>query len=235
MQDVKLLFFLAVWKRPEITEICFMGLNRLKKLGRFHVEHFAVISEKSMIPLCEKYGIDWCMHENLPLGAKKNYGLTQAMKKDFDYLIEIGSDDILKNEFLDLYKYDCDVLALADFIMMNTVDGECRRLTKRHAYYGVGRAISKRALSSLLSHGMYQLWNDRINHGLDNQSTFFLAKRGFLEKRISSPEPVAIDLKSSVNIWPFQKIGIEYPTEKALEGLSEEEVRAIKSLACVES
>jgi hypothetical protein len=229
MQNIKLLFFLAVWKRPEITEICFMGLNRMKRSGLMPMEFFAVISEQTMIPLCEKYGVEWCMHENLPLGAKKNYGLSQAMKKDFDYLVEIGSDDLLKNEFLSLYDWDRDVMALADFIMLNTEDGECRKLSKRDAYYGVGRAISKKALSSLSS-----LWTDKLNHGLDNQSTFALARKGFLEKRVSSPEPVAIDLKSAVNIWPFERKGVEYPLEKALEGLSVEEVTAIKSLLYVE-
>jgi hypothetical protein len=222
---VKLLIFLAVWKRPEITEICFMGIRRLQKVAGFHVESFAVISEPSMIPLCEKYGVGWCMYKNQPLGDKKNYGLRQAMKKDFDYLVEIGSDDILKNGFLNLYNWDRDVFGLGDFIMMNTKDGECRRLSKQHAYYGVGRAISKRALEAV-----QELWNNKLNHGLDNQSTFLLARRGFLEKRVSSHEPVAIDLKSDVNIWPFERKGIAYDTNLALNDLSEEEITAIKNL-----
>jgi hypothetical protein len=104
MQSIKLLFFLAVWKRPEITEICFMGLNRLKKSGKFEVQFLAVISEESMIPLCEKYGVEWVMHENLPLGRKKNFGLREALKRDFDYLVELGSDDLIKDELLELYR-----------------------------------------------------------------------------------------------------------------------------------
>jgi hypothetical protein len=220
----KLLFFLAVWKRPEITEICFMGLDRLKKSTMWNVDAFAVISEESMIPLCERYGVKWVMHDNLPLGKKKNFGLSEALKEDFDYLVEIGSDDIFKNEFLNLYTWDRDVFALADFVMLNTQDGECRRLSKHHAYYGTGRAISKKALLQ-----MGPLWKDKLNHGLDNDSTFALAKKGFLEKRVPS-EPVVIGLKSEVNIWPFEKKGSEYPLEKALEGLSDQEVNAIRCL-----
>lgn len=223
---VKLLFFLAVWKRPEITEICFLGLNRLRKQPDYDINVLAVISEESMIPLCEKYDVEWCMHENQPLGAKKNFGLAQAMmKKDFDYMVEIGSDDLLKNEFLNLYPWDKDVFALSDFIIMNTEDGECRRLTKRDAYYGTGRAISRKALEKTGN-----LWVDKLNMGLDNASTVALAKKGFGERRISTAEPVVIDLKSEVNIWPFEKKGIEYPLEEALKGLSEEEVNAIKCL-----
>jgi len=227
---IKLLFFLAVWKRPEITEICFMGLNRLRKNTDFDINVLAVISEEEMIPLCEKYNVKWCMHENLPLGAKKNFGLRQALKLDFDYMVEIGSDDLLKDEFLKLYTWDRDVMALSDFIFMDTQSGECRRLGKRDGYYGVGRAISRKCLDVLNSHGMFALWSDKLNHGLDNQSTFFLARKGFLEKRFSSNEPVAMDLKSEVNIWPFESRGPEYPLEKALEGLSNEEVNAINAL-----
>jgi hypothetical protein len=202
-----------------------MGISRLRKVPGFSIQAFAVISEESMIPLCEKYGVDWCITKNDPLGAKKNYGLNQAMRKDFDYLVEIGSDDIFKDEFLNLYSWDRDVMALSDFLMMDTRTGEVRRRTKHHAYFGTGRALSRRLLENVGA-----IWPDKINHGLDNNSTMILAKKGFLEKRIISPEPVAIGLKSDVNIWPFEKIGSEYSLEKALNGLSEEEINAIQCL-----
>jgi len=211
-----------------------MGLQRLKKLGKFEMEFFAVISEEEMIPLCEKYGVDWCMHENLPLGAKKNFGLQQAMKKDFDYLVEIGSDDLLKDQFLDIYSFDKDVFALSDFVMLNTEDGECRKLTKRDGYYGIGRAISRKCLERVFEKGKPGIWSNDLNQGLDNYSTFFLARLGFMETRVKSAEPVAIDLKSEVNIWSFQRRrGLEYSIDKALEGLSEKEITAIRQLCLV--
>lgn len=226
MSNIKLLIYLAVWKRPVITEICFMGIKRLQKIPGFDIQALAVISEESMIPLCEKYGVDWCFTKNEPLGAKKNYGLAQAIRKQFDYLVEIGSDDILKDEFLDLYSWDRHVFALSDFLMINTEDGECRRRTKHMAYYGTGRAISRIALEAVS-----KLWPDNINKGLDNNSTYILAKNGFGEKRVACDDPVVLSLKSDVNIWPFESLGIEYPLDKALNGLSEEEINAIRCLA----
>ena len=199
---IKILVFLAVWKRPEITEICFMGLKRLQKVPGFQVKLFAVISEESMIPLCEKYGVDWCITKNSPLGAKKNYGLSQAMRKDFDYMLEIGSDDIIKDDLLYNYSWDRDVMALWDFAVLNTKDGQCKRISKHHGFYGSGRVISKKALESIGN-----LWPDKIERALDNNSTMILAKKGFLEKRIPMPEPVALGLKSEVNIWPFDGRG----------------------------
>lgn len=147
---MKVLIFLAVWKRPEITEICFMGLNRLRKNSRLPVEAFAVISEESMIPLCEKYGIKYTFYKNEPLGEKKNHGLNEAMKLDWDYLIEIGSDDLLKDELLVKYeplmgKYD--YFGTKDSVIINSKDGRCRRL-QSDTVYGLGRCISRNVLKS---------------------------------------------------------------------------------------
>jgi hypothetical protein len=221
---MKLLFFIPVWKRPEITEICFMGIYRLRRLGIHDISALAIISEEEMKPLCEKYGIEWCFYKNSPLGEKKNFGVQEAMKRDFDYLIEMGSDDLLKNEFLNLYTWDYPVMGLNDFIIINSEDGRCRRISGKALCFGPGRAISREALQS------GNLWSDKQNRSLDKVSTFTLARRGFTEKRFKSDEPLCIDIKSAVNIWGYSPIGSKYPFELALEGLSEQEIEAIKSL-----
>ena len=145
---MKVLVFLAVWKRPEITEICFMGINRLIKNSRLPVEAFAVISEESMIPLCNKYNIKWTFYKNDPLGEKKNHALNEAMKLEWDYLLEIGSDDLVKDELVELYapyfgKYD--LFGTKDAVIINSADGMCRRL-KSDTTYGLGRCMSRKAL-----------------------------------------------------------------------------------------
>lgn len=145
---MKILVFLAVWKRPEITEICFVGINRMIKNSRFPIEAFAVISEESMIPLCNKYNIKWTFYKNDPVGEKKNHGLNEAMKLEWDYLLEIGSDDLVKDELVELYapyfgKYD--LFGTKDAIIINSKDGMCRRL-KSDTTYGLGRCMSRKVL-----------------------------------------------------------------------------------------
>jgi hypothetical protein len=230
MQRYKFLIYLAAWKRPEITEICFMGISRLKRL--FPVQAFAVISEASMIPLCKKYGVDWCMHENLPLGRKKNFGLTEALKKDWDFMIEIGSDDLLKNEIFDVYTYDRDVSALQSFAMINSENLDCRSYHYKEGRFGVGRMISRQAIESMdTPHGV-KLWLDGQNKGLDNKSTFKLAIEGFMEKRYESSFPLSVGIKGPDNIWAFDYTrGTPYDIEAALKGLSSDEITAIKSFA----
>lgn len=143
---MKILFFLAVWKRPEITEQCFMGLQRLMRHG---VSSLAVISETEMIPLCQKYGIYFCFHGNEPVGMKKNFGLTQALKRDWDYLIELGSDDVIQDGLIDAYmpsmKEGKDFIGARTLLMTDSVTGECREFEfDGELVMGLGRCFSRR-------------------------------------------------------------------------------------------
>lgn len=160
---MRVLIFLAAWKRPEITEICFVGINRLRKNSRFPIETLVVISEESMIPLCDKYNIRWTFYKNDPLGEKKNHALNVAMNDiAWDYLIEIGSDDIIKDELLELYyplmgKYD--FFGTKDAVVINSATGQCRRL-RSDTPYGLGRCVSRKALESC--YGVEVLANEHI-------------------------------------------------------------------------
>jgi hypothetical protein len=79
------------------------------------------------------------------------------------------------------------------------------------------------------------LWPDGANKGLDNASHFKLARHGVFGKRILTHTPVAVDIKSEVNIWSFDHLqGAEISFEEATEGLSHEEIKAIKALQHVE-
>jgi hypothetical protein len=125
-----------------------MGLARLRERASHPIEIFAVISEEEMIHLCDKYNIRWTFYENEPLGAKKNHGLTEAMKLEWDYLIEVGSDDIIKDELLVLYnKYfgEYEMFGTKDSVIINSEDGMCRRLVS-DTPYGLGRCISRKVI-----------------------------------------------------------------------------------------
>jgi hypothetical protein len=222
---MKLLVFLAVWKRPQITEICFMGLSRLRKVPGYDINVLAVISEEEMIPLCEKYNVKWVMHENLPLGRKKNFGVNEALKLDWEYLIEIGSDDLLKNEVLQAYKWDAPVLGLMDFALIDTQTLRSKRLKTKIPKYGAGRAIKRNVVESC------KLWEDNRIKGMDNSSCRQLSRAGFMQNGVNSEKPLLVELKSEVNIWSYRaNTGSPYTFDQAVEGLSEDEIKSIKSL-----
>lgn len=233
MHTTKLLIYLAVWKRPHITEICFRGIQRIKEHPDYDIEALAVISEDSMIPLCEKYGIHWVMYKNNPLGEKKNAGLLKAKEFQFDYLLEIGSDDLVTNELLTHYKnYTHLFFGVKDVCYIDSDSGACRRLQSKSTY-GAGRMIHR----TLLEMMGWKLWDNKINKGLDNNSVFAFMRRGIDYKQVPSMErPGVIDIKSDTNIWPFNHLlGIEYDADNVLNLLSQDEINMIESCYKVES
>jgi hypothetical protein len=62
-----------------------------------------------------------------------------------------------------------------------------------------------------------------------------MAMGGFWYKQVKPAEiPMVVDVKSEVNIWPFNHlVGVEFDVNRILERLSEEEVSAIKELWAV--
>ena len=217
---MKIMIYLAVWRRPEITEICFMCINRLREA--FDIDAFAVISEEEMKPLCDRYDVKYCMYKNLPLGEKKNYGLSQALKLDWDYLLEIGSDTLVKDKLLRTYTWDVDVMGALNFGFIHE-DGVCRELKAKVLTFSGGRAISRKAAMS------GKLWNDQKNRGLDNNSLMRLCQAGFFETRFQTDEPLVIDVRGPDNIWPDRKSGVKCSFDYLVNGLSDQEIKAIRS------
>jgi hypothetical protein len=228
---IKILVYLALWQRPKITEICFKGLNRLRQHPDFDIQVLAVASESDMLPLCEKYDVHVVTHDNLPLGRKKNFGLQAARSFEFDYLLEIGSDTLILNDLLDGYKAFIGThhfFGIGDCAFIDSETQACRRVGGASTYGG-GRMISRVALEKM----NWNIWPDDRNKGLDNASVFNIARIGgfFYQQLKPGSVPLVVDIKSDVNIWPFNHLlGVPYDVEKILEKLSNEEVEAIKEI-----
>lgn len=105
---IKIVLFFAVWNRFDILQICLSQIQNLinYKPKEFEIIPFAVCSDFKAAIILSEFGIKYCYHENLPVGRKKNFGLTQLLIQvpEFDYLMEIGDDDLIAPEILDLYK-----------------------------------------------------------------------------------------------------------------------------------
>lgn len=220
--STKILIYLAVWKRPLITELCFTGINRLRR--SFNVEALAVISEEEMIPLCEKYGVNWVMYKNEPLGEKKNYGLSKAKEFDFEYLMEIGSDDLILDELVEDYlrnyvgKYE--FFGVSDALHVDTEFRIAHRIMSNTAY-GAGRMISRRVLEDM----NWTIWTKSANRGLD-QNSLFNIRRHKVAYKMTTPLkwPGVIDVKTRENIWKFNYfLGKPYDLNEVLDKLSVEE------------
>lgn len=132
----------AIWKRPEITRICFEGL---KKLPLDKV--ICVVSEQWAKDLCDEYGFIWVEEENLPLGNKWNAGIKEVMKHDFDYLLQLGSDNLISPQIFDYYselmEKGIDFFGTKQIYFL---EGDKAKLHTNGECYGAARVFSKKML-----------------------------------------------------------------------------------------
>lgn len=267
---MKILVFTPVWKRPEITEAYCLGILRLKK--KFNIDVMCVLSGEDYThghqlnhELMKKYGIDYVEYKN-KLGAKKNYGLNCLMKKDFDYLMEMNSDDIILDELLEVYKDLMEkgepFIGIGNFVFYNSEDGNAKEC-KSTTLFGIGRAYKKDAIKKaakylkvsvletfvtkdnyhkkgeekwihhsyydedkmeIIDGPSYKLWNDHADYGMDNESEKRFARVGIFPKIVHTDEPLAMDVKSKINIWSFDQMrGDGYNSKNILSRISKEE------------
>ena len=165
-------------------------------------------------------------YKNEPLGEKKNAGIKEALKLDFDYLVEINSDDVVKDSLLYLYKKDMEkglpFLGVINFAFLNSKNGECKHMNGR-TLYGIGRAYRKDIL--------FEMWPNELNRGMDNWSEFNLQQKGILPKTYRTESPLGIDIKSDNNIWKWDEVkGEEIDRDVVLDGLSDKEIELINVL-----
>lgn len=202
---IKILILTPVWQRPEIFDICLEGIKRLVKYNpaKFKIQPFFIISESWAAQVLNKSKYDYIFHGNETLGAKKNAGLRYALKNyEFDYVLEIGSDDLLSNQWLDIAaeyleagepQFYPSKVHFVDTISGKTAEWESQKII------GLGRFISRKAIETLLV--KTELWDNTANRGMDTYSMNQLMRIGIGKKAIDTSDKIlALDIKSEVNI-----------------------------------
>ncbi len=201
---IRILTFTPVWRRPEVFEICLAGLKRLQHYDpkRFSIRPFFIVSESEAAIQVERYGFDFIYWQNQPLGAKKNAGLKYAMKNfEFDYLMEIGSDDIVNNEYLDYIEPQMRagvmqfIPCAVYFIDVLTGKTACWVTDK---VLGLGRCIHRNALELFAPD--YELWTPEKERGMDTCSWMNLMWKKVFVKILPHTNHFTLDIKSEVNI-----------------------------------
>lgn len=133
-----------------------MGLKRL--LSELDGEVLAVYSEDEK-PLCDRFGFHSVWSENFPVGRKHNNGLKKAMELDWDYFVNLGSDDLINSKLFDLYK-DHPAQGLLNVHLYNTATGEAA-VFKNGYPLGAGRMIRRDVMEDL---GIQ--WRVQLKHSM---------------------------------------------------------------------
>ena len=210
---MKILILIPVWKRPELTRKCIQALLKLKPKG-IDLKIFCILSMDdpdftANLETVKTNRVAFMAATNKPLGVKKTFGLAGAISanRDYDYIMELGSDDFINPKLFELYKFP--IANRVQFFGLNNVYMYHVRKDKliwvkeyagEDMTFGCGRMIHKSVIEKI----GFDLW-DEYNEGLDTMSGKKMRKAGFDEFVIDAGEyPYILGVKTDTHISPFE-------------------------------
>jgi hypothetical protein len=212
---IKLAIVTSVWKRPEIFEMFAKGVNNLiNKCNNFEIT--IVVSGSEWLEshkMVTDHGFTYIEVPNEPLAAKVNASTYACKKLNIDYVICVGSDDIISPELLNEYeKYmrkGIDFIGVTDCYFYDVTSkkslywgGYTENYRKGHTV-GAFRALSAR----ILSLWDWMPWENRDSNGLDRSMQDKLKKtpHSIHTFNMKSLGLFALDIKSSTNMTKFRQ------------------------------
>ncbi len=209
---MKIAFCTAVWKRPEVFPLFAKGIETLRESTNLDVAIIVAGSEgiksRSMV---EQYPYHYIEVKNDPLATKMNATTLYAREIGADYVMCLGSDDIIHPNLFAHYETQMhrgtDYTAVLDFYFFDirsrkSVYWAGYRDPRRKGHTcGAGRLISAR----LMDKWGWAPWQVEHSHILDNSMQQKLATTPHSEHIFSclAHGVHGLDIKSSTNMTPF--------------------------------
>lgn len=229
--DKKILILLPIWKREAITKICLDNLKELQK--DFNIEVLCVVSEQWAKVEAFKRGFKHVEVSNECLGTKMNRGVEKALEYEWDYFMNLGSDDIITKDLFKCYEpYFKDGLSMFGSTRLTFIDSQAKE-AKTFDYgimIGAGRCIRRDVLKEcVFKNGEVEMYS-KIQAGLDMDSMGRFMRYSMTE--IKNPFNSIYDIKSAVNIWAYKDFnkGVKTDFETAVSGLTTKQIDAILEL-----
>lgn len=204
----------TMWQRPEIFRIFGQHYKLLKQ--KFpNIELIVTGSESHRSKeLALAYGFHYVEHANKPLGKKQNKSVLKAKQLGVDYVICIGSDDLITEKLLEYYikhfEKGIDFIAPLDCYFYDTISKQSLywggyRGAFKGMTCGAGRALSANLLNKLGWQPWYdELYSDVLDTGMDEKLKRIKHSRHTF-KINGVKDGYLIDIKSEVNMTPFGK------------------------------
>lgn len=207
---MKVAIVTAIWKREEIFELYAQGIHNLKPKHELQVFIVGSEGEKSK-SLAKKHGFRYLEYDNKNLSNKHNAACLAARTARPDYVLFLGSDDILNPDTYShletLMESGFDFIGMTDFYFYDMV-------SKKSAYWGgyidkrkghtvgAGRVVS----AKLMFKWQWRPFESRHQRVLDDSMQQKIAKANIKSAVFSLKEKglYAVDVKSQVNMTPFQ-------------------------------
>lgn len=194
---MKTAIIVPVWKRPEVTKLCF---ENLAKTG---LSVFIASDEQWVFEEVKKYGFTIISTPNDYLGRKKNELLKVTLLDCFewDQVMEIGSDNLIDLSKLDEYlSLGLDHYGTSSIYFADPKNKRAKYYNAPRKIWGAGRVMSRKAVEN-----SFPLWDDKGKIYLDSQANAKLESKGYKYSVVQ--EPICVDIKTEVNIHPYTRFG----------------------------
>jgi hypothetical protein len=200
---------IPLWKRPEVTRFCFEGMKKLQKESQYEIDVSCVLSEPEYIAMCDEFGFNWVFSLNLPLGDKINTGIKSTLKYKYDYLMMMNSDNVVKAELIDkVYQPFFESLnpyfGVDKVTYVNWTTKEAREFQYEFSVLGIGKCL-RRDVVELSLKRLGEVYRKELNKCLDDTMIDNMIKIGVYPTFVKYEGQLAMDFKSEVNIWPWER------------------------------
>lgn len=212
---MKIQIVIPLWKRPEVTQYCFDRLKILITETKHEIKVLCVISETYYGKVCEDYGFEYVYAENFPVGAKINAGIKASLANDWDYLMMMNSDNVIKSELIDKY-YEPFFESREQFFGVDRVTyvkfgtNQAREMDYNYSILGIGKCVRRDVVEA--SFRMGGPYRPDLSKCLDDTMLDRMLQLKAFPRMVKYKGQLAMDFKSDVNIWPwehFEKKGKE--------------------------
>lgn len=213
---MKIAIVTGVWQRPEIFEFFAEGVKRLvQAYPEIEFQTFVAGSEgQTSEQMVRNHGFNYVEVPNEPLSKKMNASVLEAKKWQPDYVLCLGSDDIVSpaafRHYLDRINdpRPVDIIGTTDFYFYDTFSGKAAYWDgyidqRKGDLVGAGILLSER----LLNMWGWRPWDFHDRHVLDNsiknksKRTVPCVVYKFSLKEVGA---ISVDIKSGTNMTPFE-------------------------------
>ena len=224
MKKTKISILLPVWERPEVFAIVMRQLERFTNSNKAYdfLVFFIVSNNDSFLfqnlSLINNSGLNFKTFEfsNHSLGQKLNFGIEKINELEYDFIMNLGSDDLLHSDLLKLYEpyLNSAIIGIDSCVFCQDSKNILNlKYYNKDRAVGAGRLISKKVIDTILN-ANDTLYSKHLSRGLDADSAMKMQNYGFSELVLSTDKPLIIDIKSDVNINSFENIAKHYNFDK---------------------
>lgn len=218
----------GVWERHDVARIMYEGLAAFSRAAAgsgWEIRHVVVgSSDEEHRAMAAEHGAEYIDHPNQPLGRKWNAGMRHIVAGgDFDYLMLLGSDDVLSPKLIGPYTQAMEqgltFFGLPDMYALDLGRGKGTYFPGYQPPYqtmaiGAGRMHSRQALEQV-SGNFYSPW---VNRGLDTSSRARIIWHGATET-ILPPLKAILDIKTADNLNAYRSFNKDLQSELSWEDI----------------